>query len=52
MLCGKTVIKGAQRNCMEFDSCVFLDALGILKSLSFESSFHLGNRRKSAVVTQ
>lgn len=52
MLCGKTVIRVAQRNCIEFGSCVFLDALGILKSSSFESSFHLREQKKVCCCDQ
>jgi len=52
VLCGKTVTKLPGGTALSLVVVLFQDALGILKSSSFEISFHLGNRRKSAVVTQ
>jgi len=52
VLCGKTVTKLPGGTALSLAVVLFQDALGILKSSSSEISFHLGNRRKSAVVTQ
>ena len=52
VLCVKTVTKLPEGAVLSLAVVLFQDGLGILKSSSFDINFHLGNRRKSAVVTQ
>jgi hypothetical protein len=44
----KTVIKGLQRNSIQFGYHIFLNVFNILKSVLFDGSFHHKKGKKSA----